>query len=132
MSTVMVDTTTPFSAWLDKVMKDKGYTNRQVAGWAKVTHSTIRLWRLGTSNPTWENCGNIAAALHLPASSIRALAGYDPREDGEPLPADLTPEEQDLIRVFRAGTPAARRALLAVVEVLRGTSEASDESSTGL
>jgi transcriptional regulator with XRE-family HTH domain len=132
MSSVMADTTTPFSAWLDTTMSERGLTNRQIAGWAGVTHSTIRLWRLGTSAPTWDNCGKIAAALHLPASTIRALAGYDPREAGEPLPADLTPDEQSLVQVFRSATPEGRRALLAVAEVLRGLSQESDESSTGL
>jgi transcriptional regulator with XRE-family HTH domain len=120
-----------FTDWLRERMAHPTNPLRasQIAAYADVSDGTVGNWVYGRTEPDIRSLHKLADGLGIPRSYLRQMVYPEPEDAGA---GDLTPDEQDLVAVFRSATSEGRRALLAVAEVLRGLSQDSDESSTGL
>lgn len=72
-----------FSDWLVAEMdsRDPKLSLRDVGEPAGVSPTTVRSWRSGFTQPSWENCQGIARALGMDTpegvARVRELAGYN-------------------------------------------------------
>jgi transcriptional regulator with XRE-family HTH domain len=107
-----VSTKTDFVAWLNKELKDRGWSNSELARRAGVVPSTVSMVLSGKNEPTWEFCAATAAALDEPPEKVFRLVGLLP-----PLPG---PERdvviQQLVDSVKNLTPDDREEVLAYAQ----------------
>lgn len=108
---------TDFASWFDQQMSERGLSLRDVAGVTGVSPTTVRTWRTGFSQPSWENCEGIALALGLDPGDVRERAGYAGARpgNGDQEPAWIT----ELLQGARELSDARRESLLVVMRALR-------------
>ena len=100
-----------FIDWLDKMLRERGWTDYQLAKRAGISHSVISKARSG-SLPKWDACEKIAGAFGVPPVMAFRKAGLLPDKDdidesleeanhllGE-LPEDIQEEALALIRTM--------------------------------
>jgi len=89
----METTENTFANWLEKEIKARGWTIRELARRAGLTHVTISNVLNGTRNPGVEFCLGVARALREPPELVFRRAGLLPNREGI---------EDELFERFRA------------------------------
>ena len=112
--------------WLKQRLAGDPRSIRELADEIGVSHTTLRNWLAG-SRPSWEACALIADFFGVSEASIRRLAGYDAGAEARGPVGDLSPEEEAIVRAYRAGNPEGRRALLGVARVVSASAMESVE-----
>lgn len=75
---------------IKRLLKDKGWSGRELARRAGLPPSTVARWIRGETSPQWEDAEALSRALGVPASTF--LEGA----------SDLSDDERLLIRAVRA------------------------------
>ena len=91
-----------FAQWLDREMKQRGWSNELVARKVGVTHATVSKWRQGAYKPRWEKLEPIARQFRVDVEFVRQLAGYE-GEEGSAVP--VPPSLHDLLNQLEARAP---------------------------
>lgn len=94
---------TNLSTWLANELKTRGWSIRELARRANISHTTIADVLSGQRAPTWDFCATIARTLGEQPENILRLAGLL-----SPLPPPVE-HEQEALSLFRS-LPADLRA----------------------
>lgn len=102
-----------FTTWLNRELKMRGWSHRQLGEKAKVSGAAISAVISGVRNPGWDLIAAIAVPLGKPPLELFRLAGLLPEESrGEDEPA--------LLYHYRQLSPPNQRAALAMLRGLAG------------
>lgn len=102
-----------FTTWLNRELKMRGWSHRQLGEKAKVSGAAISAVISGVRNPGWDLIAAIAVPLGKPPLELFRLAGLLPEEShGEDEPA--------LLHHYRQLSPPNQRAALAMLRGLAG------------
>lgn len=99
----------PFAAWLDQRMRDRDIGNGQLSVFVGVSHTTVRRWRDGESNPEPAHCQRLADYFHVPLRTIYGLVGYPTDGDIDPADYELTNETARARSLLEEGLEILRR-----------------------
>lgn len=99
--------------WINSKLNELGWSQREMARKAGLSHAIISKVISGQVNPTRDFCAAIAGALGERPEKVFRIAGLLPPVEG---PLDLDADEGELIRLYRAMTPDNRDSLLVVAE----------------
>lgn len=97
-----------FARWLREQMRQADLTYSGLAQLTGLSHTSIRGWALGASQPRHGSIAKLARALHVPAEQIYEQLGWVGPSDSELAPSvqqlvsrlqELTPEEVALVEV---------------------------------
>lgn len=113
--------------WLTKELDDRGWSIRELARRAKISHTTISQVLSHQREPTWEFCAQIAQALdELPATVFRKAGLLPPiseakRQEFEDVAHMLAlvpdgPIRDEALEAIRAIVDSARRRSLQVTD----------------
>lgn len=110
-------TMSEFGDWLSQQMDERKLSLRDVADVTGVSPTSVRGWRTGFSQPSWENCQGLATALGMDVGAVRELAGYSgaAKEGGGQDSAELT----EVTAIWQELESPSRESLLAVARALR-------------
>jgi DNA-binding XRE family transcriptional regulator len=100
--------------WLINQIDDLGWTQRELARRAGLSHTTINQVISEQRTPTWDFCASVAKALRIPEDEVFRLAGLKP-----PLPPAVA-EEREAMRLFRSLPGVLREVVLTVLRALAG------------
>ena len=109
MQPAIIQTMDTFTSWLSARLDDEGWTMRELARRAGISHATVSHVLGGQQRPTTGFCTAIARPLGLPVDELLALAGLRPS-----LPAPVL-EEREAVRILRALPPSVRTTVLAML-----------------
>lgn len=102
------------STWLAKQVETRGWSLRELARRASVSHTAIARAVSGETTPDANTCVGIARALGEQPEHVLRLAGYLPS-----LPPEAT-EEKEVISIFRSLPRHRRESALAMLRGLGG------------
>ena len=100
------------SDWLSTQTKTRGWSIRELARRADISHTTVAEVLSGQRAPTFEFCAAIAAPLELDPVEVFRLADLLP-----PLPPNVDAEEE-LLHAFRQIPSDQRQVVLTMVKAL--------------
>ena len=99
------------ASWLNIQLNETGWSQRELARRAGVSHSTVSQVLSLQQRPTWDFCAGIAQALRVPVDEVFVLAGLKP-----PPPASVEDEAEALALLRRLPSQTRR----VVLDILRG------------
>lgn len=102
---------TRFSEWLVGQLRDRGWSQRELARRSDISHTTVSEVLGNVRRPTWDFCASIAGALGVNPDAVFVRAGLK-----EQPPGPVT-EEAEVVRILRGLEDSLR---LAAVAMLRG------------
>jgi len=90
-----LSTSTPpeFLRWLDGELKERGWSDNQLAKSAKINSGTVSRIRSGTS-PGWDVCAAIANAFKINPEIVMRMVGLLPK------PIDYNPKVEEMLWKF--------------------------------
>lgn len=97
--------------WLTEAIEARGWSMRELARRAGLSHATVSQVLSQQQKPTWNFCAAVARPLRVPEDTVFMLAGLKRR------PAPAVEEEREVVAIVR-GLPANARAWL--MAMLRG------------
>ena len=103
-----------FGAWLNEQLRDRGWSQRELARRSDMSHSTISDVLGNVRRPSWDFCASIAGALDLDPDSVFVLAGLKARP---PAPVG---EETEALAILRTLDLSLRSAAVAMLRGLAG------------
>jgi transcriptional regulator with XRE-family HTH domain len=110
---------TKLSTWLANEIETRGWSIRELARRAGVSHTTVADVISQQRIPTWDFCAAIAGALDKSPEDIFRLAGLLP-----PIPPAVE-EEREAIGILRALSPELRAAVMNMLRSLRPDTSAA-------
>jgi len=105
--------TIDFNNWLIAELKDRGWSIRELARRAKVSHATINGVLVNKSDPGPDLCNGLARALGTPPERVFRIAGL--------LPAQIIGDEnseQEILDYYRDLGHSGQRQVLTIVRAL--------------
>ena len=99
-----------FIDWLSEKLENRGWSMREFARRAQISHSTVSKILGGDLEPSWEFCSAIARPLGEPVWSVARIAGLIPKasrnsptfQEIEELVGRLTEEQRlEVIRYLK-------------------------------
>jgi transcriptional regulator with XRE-family HTH domain len=100
--------------WLAEELQVRGWSYRELARRAGVSHTTVSNVLAGRQAPTWDFCAAVAEAVGMAPPAAFVMAGLLP----PPLPA--VEEEEEALALLRELSPDGRAAALAMLRGLAG------------
>jgi transcriptional regulator with XRE-family HTH domain len=91
--------------WVDRQLKIKGISQRELAKKAKVSHSLISNAMRGERSVTWDFCKAVSRGLNEPIWSVLILAGF---LDDIPQKVAQSEEIRSLVLKFEELSPQNR------------------------
>ena len=113
------------ATWLNMKLQSRGWSQRELARRAGVSHTTVSQVISKVRQPTWDFCASVAVALGEPIDEVFILAGLK-----NPLPPAVE-EEREAIRILRSLSTTVRNVAMTVLRAIAGESTNAD-ISTGL
>jgi len=110
----------PFVTWLTNEIKDRGWSDSELARRAGLRPSTLSMLISGRNQPGRKLCIGVAHALGIPEEFVFRKAGFL-----TPLPEEVD-EEREALVLFRRLAPEQRGAAMAM---LRGLARANPDSA---
>ncbi len=100
-----------FTEWLNGELRERGWSQRELARRSGMSHSTISDVLGNVRRPSWDFCASVAAAMGQNPDQLFVLAGLKPQ------PAGPVSEESEALAILRELDHSLR---LAAVAMLRG------------
>mgnify|MGYP003681892208 CR=1 FL=1 len=100
--------------WLVAELDDRGWSQRELARRARLSHTTISQVLSEVRAPTWDLCAQVARALGVPVDDVFILAGLK-----RPLPPAVA-EEGEALELLRSLPGAVRATVLTILRALAG------------
>ena len=120
----MIERISTFKDRLTEAMEIRGMKSIDLAKSAKLSESTVSQYRSGYAEPKKDKLTRIANALDV---NPVWLMGLNVPMDVNPLKGDLTPEEKELLRLFRQLSDDQKAMILGAIkaayEMKKGNSE---------
>ena len=120
----MIERISTFKVRLTEAMEIRGMKSIDLAKSAKLSESTVSQYRSGYAEPKKDKLTRIANALDV---NPVWLMGLNVPMDVNPLKGDLTPEEKELLRLFRQLSDDQKAMILGAIkaayEMKKGNSE---------
>ena len=89
---------TNLSTWLNERIKESGWSIREVARRANISHSWISNVLSGQKQPNWDFCVAIAPVFDVPVETLFHMAGLLPQEE---TISDISSDELDALNLVR-------------------------------
>lgn len=105
---------TRFSEWLVGQLRERGWSQRELARRSDVSHTTVSDVLGNVRRPTWDFCASIAGPLERQPDEVFVLAGLKPE------PSQPVSEEAEALRILRELTQDLRIAAVAMLRGLAG------------
>lgn len=74
---------TNFTSWLSNKLKNNGWSMREFARRAKISHSSVSKVISGEVVPSWDFCAAISVPLNEPIWDVAQIAGLLPKKPGD-------------------------------------------------
>ena len=103
-----------FSEWLVGQLQDRGWSQRELARRAEISHTTVSDVLGNVRRPTWDFCASIAGALGENPDAVFVLAGLKPE------PSRPVTEEAEALQILRELSRELRAAAVAMLRGLAG------------
>ena len=100
------------ATWLNKEIEDRGWSQRELARRANISHTTISQVIAEVRQPSWDFCASIARALGEPVDHVFVLAGLK----RPPLPA--VEEEKEALGILRGLSASVRQSAMTMLRAL--------------
>lgn len=113
--TTMTNDHTEFINWVNTNLQEQGWSIRELARRARISHVTIVNFLNGNRNPGEKLCHGLARAFKVPPTQILQMAGLDP------IPPDMhdrPDNERELISYYRSLDNRGRRSILILARAL--------------
>lgn len=109
--------------WIDRQLKIKGISQRELSKRAKVSHALISNAMRGERSVTWDFCKAVSKGLNEPIWNVLILAGF---LDDVPQDVAQSEEIRNLVLKFEELSPENRRDVIKYIDwiLLRQRSEA--------
>jgi DNA-binding XRE family transcriptional regulator len=101
-------------SWLAENLEERGWSLRELARRAEISHTTVSSVLKEQQAPSWEFCAEIARVFGLQPERVFVMAGLMPA----PPPPVL--EEHEAVALLRSLDPGARAYALAMLRGLAG------------
>jgi transcriptional regulator with XRE-family HTH domain len=98
------------SEWLANELKERGWSMRELARRADISHTTVAEVLARQRAPTWEFCIAVAKVLRLSPQRLFELAGL--------MEATAAPDETELLHAYRQLDSSRRELVLTIVQAL--------------
>jgi transcriptional regulator with XRE-family HTH domain len=99
-------------AWLNRELDRRGWSQRELARRAELSHTTVSQVLAYQRQPSWDFCAYVASALEVDVDEVFALAGL------RPAPPRRVPEEEEAARLLRHFPARVREVVMTMLQAL--------------
>ena len=125
---------TDFGEKLRKARKEKKLTQRQLADMIGAKHNSVSNWETGINRPDPDTIGLICGVLHISPNDLfisQVPAPVHP-DDAEPDSPPLSPDESQLIHLYRSVNPDGQSRILDYAQIISTNKEMQKDHSAAM